>query len=266
MARRSRPLVLNVYVSAYVVFLYLPILLLPLFSLNDATVAAFPLRGLTLRWYEALIADHSLLSALRSSLMVAVSVAVVSTVLGLLAAMALSRNAMPGKNIVLGVFLAPLAIPPLVLGIALLTFMRKTLGLELSLFTVAVGHVFICLPYSIMVLLARFESFDRSLEEASLDLGQSPLQTFRRITIPLMLPGIVASFLLTSVVSFDEFLIAFFLSGADPTLPIVIWGSLRFPAKLPVTLALGSLILASTVAIVVFAETYRRRDMAGGRR
>lgn len=253
---------LNIYILIYVFFLYAPIMLLPLFSLNDSAIATFPIRGLTISWYKKLLQDETLLSAVWSSVLVAAVVAVVSTGLGVMAAMGLTRGRLPGRSFAMAIFLLPLVVPPIVLGVALLTLFRKILGFELSLLTVAIGHVLICLPYSILVLIARFESFDVSLEEASMDLGQSPLQTFRRITFPLVRPGVVASLLLTSVVSFDEFLIAFFLSGTEPTLPIVIWGSLRFPSKLPITLALGSVILIVTVALVVFAEIYRRKNVA----
>jgi spermidine/putrescine transport system permease protein len=156
-----------------------------------------------------------------------------------------------------------MVIPTLVLGVSLLTLLRGVLGLELSLFTVALGHVLLCLPYATVVLLARLEGFDRSLEEASRDLGQGPFATFRRITLPLLMPAVVASLLLCSVVSFDEFLLAFFLSGPDATLPLHIWGSLRFPAKLPSTLALGTCLLVASIAVVAFAEWLRRRSPPG---
>lgn len=254
------PSILNVYAAIYLVFLYAPMVVLPLFSFNESSIAAFPIRGWTLRWYQALVQDKSVLSALQSSLIVATAAAVTSTSFGLLAAMGLTREAMPGRRLILTVLMLPLLLPPLVLGLALLTLLHKVLGMQLSYLTVILGHVLICLPYSILVLLARFEGFDRSLEEASLDLGQNALQTFRRVTLPLVFPGVVASLLLTSVVSFDEFLIAFFLSGTDPTLPMIIWGSLRFPAKLPLTLALSTSILVLTTSLVVLAEVYRRRQ------
>ena len=263
MIGHKAPSILNVYAAIYLVFLYAPMVVLPLFSFSESSIAAFPIRGWTLRWYQALVQDKSVLSALQSSLIVATAAAVTSTSFGLLAAMGLTREAMPGRRLILTVLMLPLLLPPLVLGLALLTLLHKVVGMQLSYFTVILGHVLICLPYSILVLLARFEGFDRSLEDASLDLGQNAFQTFRRVTLPLVLPGVVASLLLTSVVSFDEFLIAFFLSGTDPTLPMIIWGSLRFPAKLPLTLALGTSILVLTTSLVVLAEVYRRRQVGG---
>ena len=117
--------------------------------------------------------------------------------------------------------------------------------MPLSLAAVVLGHLLICVPFAITVLIARFEGFDRNLEEASADLGEDGWMTFWRVTFPLMLPGIVASLLLTFITSFDEFLLAYFLSGTEATLPVYIWGQLRFPERLPMVLALGALILTA---------------------
>ena len=150
----------------------------------------------------------------------------------------------------------PLFIPDIVLGISLLLLLG-TLDLPLSLAAVVAGHMLVCVPFAITVLVARFEGFDRNLEEASADLGESGWMTFWRVTFPLMLPGIMASLLLTFITSFDEFLVAYFLSGTETTLPIYIWGQLRFPERMPMVLALGALILAASVVLVVLAEYVR---------
>jgi spermidine/putrescine transport system permease protein len=254
---------LGLYAGAYLAFLYAPLLLLPLFAFNDSKFVTFPLAGFTGDWFHEMAADRAVGPALRASLLVVVPVATISTTLGLFAALALARHPIRFRGAILLLLAAPLVIPTLVLGISLLTLLRGVLGFELSLATVAAGHVLLCLPYATVVLLARLEGFDRSLEEASLDLGQGPLATFRRITLPLLMPALVASLLLCSIVSFDEFLLAFFLSGTEATLPLHIWGTLRFPAKLPSTLALGSCLLLFSVAVVAFAEWYRRQGVPG---
>ncbi len=133
------------------------------------------------------------------------------------------------------------------------------IGLELSLFTVILGHVLICLPYTTVVLMSGFEGFDRSLEEASSDLGESAFGTFRRVTLPMVSPAIIASLLVSFTISLDEFILAFFLSGSEPTLPIYIWGQLRFAAKLPSVLALGTLLLIASFVLLAVAEIFRRR-------
>ena len=247
------------YALAYLAFLYVPVLVLPLFSLNNSAFIAFPLAGFTTRWYAGL-ADSALQHALVNSLKVGIATALISTLLGLTAARAVTRYRLRGAHAALGVISLPLFIPDIVLGISLLLLLG-TLGLPLSLASVVLGHLLICVPFSLTVLIARFEGFDRNLEEASADLGEDGWMTFWRVTLPLMLPGIVASLLLTFITSFDEFLVAYFLSGTEATLPVYIWSQLRFPARLPMVLALGTLILAGSVVLVIFAEKLRNQGV-----
>lgn len=259
--RRSPFGLLGLYGVFFIALLYGPVLLLPVFSFNDSIYIAFPFKGFTFKWYQEMVSNSALLAALRNSLTVAIPVSILCTALGLLTAKALTRYRLPGRGPIMGLIMIPLVIPLIVLGIALLTTVRKTFDLPLSLWTIGAGHLLICLPFSVMVLMSRLEGFDRSLEEASLDLGESAWSTFWRITFPLALPGIVSSLLLSFTASLDEFLIAFFLSGDDATLPIYIWSQLRFPQKLPGVLALGSCILAFSFVLIVVAERIRRRGV-----
>jgi len=252
------------YAVLYLAFLYLPVLFLPLFSFNDSAFIAFPLVGFTTKWYAQMLADSAMHQALWNSLKVGFAVALISTALGLLAAKALTRYRLPGGAAVLGFTSLPLFIPDIVLGISILILLNAV-GMPLSLMSVVLGHVLICAPFAITVLMSRFDGFDRSLEEASLDLGENAWTTFWRITFPLVLPGIISSLLLTFIVSFDEFLIAYFLAGTDATLPIYIWGQLRFPYKLPVVLALGAVILIVSCVLVVIAEWVRGFGVDGKR-
>jgi spermidine/putrescine transport system permease protein len=254
--RTARGAGLFAYALLYLAFLYGPVLFLPIFSFNNSIFIAFPFQGFTTRWYGEMLADEAMHRALLNSLKVGAVVAVASTVLGLLAARALTRYRVPGASAVLGFASLPLFIPEIVLGIALVLLLDR-LDIPLSLVSVAFGHLLVCLPFAITVLISRLEGFDRSLEEASRDLGDTALQSFFRVTLPLALPGIVASLLLTFLVSFDEFLIAFFLAGNDATLPLYIWGQLRFPFRLPAVLALGAAILVVTTGLVVLAEWVR---------
>ena len=246
------------YTIIYLIFIYLPILFLPLFSFNDGIYLAFPMKGFTLNWWAEMVTQPGMHKALWNSFAVAVPVCLISTTLGMMGAKALTTYKLRGARALTGLFTLPLVTPFLILGIALLISFDNY-GIDLSLFTVGVGHVLICVPFSLFVLLSRMESFDRSLEEAALDLGENPWMMFWRVTFPIALPGIVASLLLTFTISFDEFLLAFFLTGDASTLPIYIWSQLRFPAKLPAVLALGSAILAVTIFIVILAELMRRR-------
>ncbi|MDZ4870337.1 MAG: ABC transporter permease [Alphaproteobacteria bacterium] len=248
---------LAVFAVAYLLFLYVPVLLLPIFSFNDSIFTAFPLSGFTTKWYSQAFADQDMLRSLVASLQVGAVVAVASTILGLFGAKAVTRYRMPGQGAITGLIMLPLFVPEIVLGIALLILVNN-IDLELSLITIGVGHVMLCTPFAMAVLTSRLDGFDKSLEEASMDLGESPWMTFWRVTFPLVAPGIVSSLLLTFIVSFDEFLLSFFLAGQQPTLPVFIWSQLKFPNKLPGVLALGSLILISSCVLVVLAEWVRQ--------
>jgi spermidine/putrescine transport system permease protein len=258
--RRTSGAGLFAYAIFYLAFLYVPVLFLPLFSFNDSPFIAFPLSGFTTRWYNEMLGDGAMLQALGNSLEVGAITAALSTLLGLLAAKALTRYRVPGGGVLLAVTSLPLFIPDIVLGISILILL-DAVGVPLSLITVIAGHSLICIPFAITVLMSRLDGFDKSLEEASRDLGESGWMTFWRVTFPLALPGIVSSLLLTFIVSFDEFLIAYFLAGNDATLPIYIWGQLRFPSKLPEVLALGALILVASTVLVVIAEWVRSRGL-----
>jgi spermidine/putrescine transport system permease protein len=252
---------LTLYGFGFLAFLYGPVLLLPLFSFNDNTFAVFPLRGFTLQAYRDLANSDSLLHALRNSAMVATSVSLVGTLFGMLGAMAVTRHRLPGRGPVMGVIMLPLVVPSIILAVALLVVVRQAFDLPLTLWTVGAGHVLLCVPFSMLVLMSRLEGFDKDLEEAASDLGENGWMTFWRVTFPLALPGIVSSLLMAFTVSFDEYVIAFFLSGIDQTLPIFLYSQLRFPDRLPMTLALGSTILIASTVIVVAAELLRRRGV-----
>ncbi len=250
-----------VYAVLFVAFLYGPVLLLPLFSVNDGNFATFPLKGFTLRHYASMWDNGSMMSALANSTRIAIIVAVTSTALAIPAALAITRYRLPGAAPIVGFMMLPLVIPSIVISVALLVIIIRFLGIPLSLWTVTAGHVLICLPFSMSVLMARMEGFDPSLEEASRDLGCSAWKTFWRVTFPLAMPGVISSLLLGFIISFDEFVIAFFLTGTESTLPVFLFSQLRFPNRLPGTLALGSLILIGSTLLVLLAEVFRRRGV-----
>ena len=255
-----RPDGFAVYAVIYLTFIYLPVLFLPLFSFNKSKYIAFPLKGFTLQWYQKMINTPDLLEALMNSVKVGITVAILSTMFGLLAAKAVTRYRIPGRGAVMGFIMVPLVIPGIILAIALLILITQ-LGIPLSLWTVGFAHMLLCTPFAMLVLISRMEGFDKSLEEAALDLGENAWMTFWRVTFPIVLPGIIASLLLTFTISFDEFVLAFFLTSTDPTLPIYIWSSLRFPLKLPPVLALGATIFVLSFIVVSFAEWIRRRGV-----
>ncbi|MFO1088065.1 MAG: ABC transporter permease [Hyphomicrobiales bacterium] len=249
-----------IYAVAFIAFLYAPVLLMPLFSFNDGIFAVFPLKGFTLQHYADMLTNTGMLASLRNSVIVATVVSILSTVIAIPAAIALTRVRLPGGGAILSTMMLPLVIPSIVIAVALLVILVRVLGLPLTLWTVGLGHILVCLPFAMTVIMSRIEGFDRSLEEASRDLGEGAWQTFRRVTLPLALPGVVSSLLLCFITSFDEFVLAFFLSGTQPTLPVYLFSQLRFPNKLPGMLALGSVILVVSAVLVVVAETMRRSE------
>lgn len=248
--RPSRPLA--VYAAVFAFVLYLPIMFIPIFSFNAGAYVKFPLEGFTFDWYRDLFQREPLMRAFWNSVRVACFVSILSTLIAVPAALAIARYRMPGKAPAVSFIMLPLVLPGLIMGVALLGLLNR-MGVTLSLWTVTLGHMVICLPYAIAVLLPRFIGFNRSLEEASADLGEPPLRTFRRVTLPCNYPGILACLLMTFTISFDEFFMAFFLSGAQSTLPMYIWGQLRFPQDFPSLLALATLILVFSF-VLIFAS------------
>jgi spermidine/putrescine transport system permease protein len=252
---------LRLYTLVYLLFLYAPIILLPLFAFNDSQIIAFPLAGFSTRWFSELATTPALHDAVLTSLMIAVTSAVLATLLGICAARAFARYDFPGKRPVLGFIMLPLVLPEIIVAVSLLTVILG-LGLRLSSLTVIAAHVLICTPFAIAILQSAFLGLDRSLEEAAYDLGESRWSAFRLITLPLVMPGIISSLLISFIISLDEFIIAFFLSGTNPTLPVYIWGLLRFPGQLPVVMALGTILVLLSIVLITVAETLRRRGLA----
>lgn len=250
---------LTVYAVAFILFLYAPVVLLPMFAFNDATVIAFPLAGFTTDWFTVLWETEALHDAVRNSLFVSFTTAVLSTILGACAARAIARYRFPVKGGIVGFIMLPLVLPEIIVAVSLLVMLMQ-LGMSLSLWTVVGGHVLICVPFSIAILNSAYSGLDRSLEEASYDLGESRWGTFRRVILPLVLPGMISSLLICFTISLDEFIIAFFLTGTDVTLPVYIWSQLRFPAKLPSIMALGTILLTLSILMLVLGEWVRRRS------
>jgi spermidine/putrescine transport system permease protein len=246
------------YALIFMLLLYLPAACIVLFSFNSGIHIAFPLASFTTGWYEGMARNDALLEAAANSVKVGLPAATISTVIGILGAFALVRFQIKGGKAIVALSAMPLLIPSIVLAISLLVMLR-VVGIGNSLFAIGLGHIVFCTPLSVAVMMSRFVDLDRSLEEAALDLGARETGTFLQITLPLSVSAIASSFILCFLTSFDEFLIAFFLSGTQLTLPLYIWGQMRFPSHLPEMLALGSCILMSSLVLVFCGEALRRR-------
>ena len=240
-----------------IVFLYAPIAILLLFSFNDSVLPSFPLSGFTLTWYRQFVTDPDLIGALETSAIVAAISSVGAVVLGTLASIALVRRRFRGKSAASALLLSPLVVPYVVLGISLLLLFHA-LGVPRTILTVIIGHIVISLPYTLLVLIPRLEQLDVGLEEAAYDLGARPLNTFRLITFPLILPAIVSAFLISFTTSFDEYAVASFVVGTRVTFPLYLYGALRFPSRLPEVLAVAVVVMTVSLLVVIGAEVARR--------
>ncbi|MFZ5751311.1 MAG: ABC transporter permease [Pseudomonadota bacterium] len=252
---------LKTYAIAYLIFLYAPILLLPLFAFNDGTIIAFPLKGFTTTWFEALADRDQLHRAVVNSLIVGSSSAALATLLGVFAARASTRYVFPGKGGIMAMIMLPLVLPEIIVASAILVVLLQ-LGVSLSVFTIILGHVLICTPFAIAILSASFQSLDKSLEEAAYDLGETKWSTFRLIILPLVMPGIISALLISFTISIDEFILASFLGGSEPTLPVYIYSQLRFPKEIPVIMAVATCLVAVSILLLIIAEYFRRRGIA----
>jgi spermidine/putrescine transport system permease protein len=262
MSRRSttRHSPLLAFYSALVfAFIYLPIVVLVLYSFNRDGVGGFPPRHLTLDWYNQLFADGPIWDSVLNSLFVASSAVILSLILGLLAALALDRASFPGKALFRRLVLLPLILPGIITGLSL-EMLAVFAGMHLSLFTVFLGHGTALISVATTELFAGLQKTDRAQEEASLDLGATPWQTFWRITLPNLKLSLVAAGLLIFTLSMDEIAVTFFLIGRDNTLPLEIWGRLR-RGMTPEINAVSTLIFAVSVALIVFWYRIRMRSL-----
>ena len=258
MKNRRRSTFLTGYFALFVLFLYLPIFLLIVFSFNDSQLLVFPLKGFTTRWYSSLARADELLSAVFNSIVLGLLSSLIATILGTLAAIGIVRLRFAGRGLFLTVASLPLVIPYVVLGVGLLIFFDQ-LGIPLSLWTVGAAHVVINMPYVMLVVAARLVGFDPSLEEAAMDLGANYWVTLSRVTLPIASPALLAAFLMSFTTSFDEFALSFFLIGNETTLPVYLYSQLRFPSRLPLVVTLAAVIMVISIFAVIFAEWLRRR-------
>jgi spermidine/putrescine transport system permease protein len=246
---------LNFLALAVYAFLYAPILVLIIFSFEQSKIAVH-WTGFTLKWYEQLFVDETLGLALLNSLIVASVSVFFSATMGTLAAVGLSRLHFKGKNLYRAMITLPIIIPEIAMAVSALTLFLF-MGIRLSLATVIVSHIVFCVAYVILTVMGRMEGIDRSLEEAAQDLGASPIVAFFRVTLPLLMPGIIAGSLMAFVLSLDDFIITQFNAGVGATtLPLRIYSMVKFGVS-PEINALSTLMILSTVSLTLLAEFTR---------
>lgn len=240
------------YAGVIYVFIFLPVAVLVLFSFQDGTLPVPPLHGLTLRWYGEIFADAKLMHALGNSLIVALVSSAVSCLLGFLAAYAFARYKLPGSGLQRALIVAPMTVSTLIIALGLLSVFSR-LDVQLSLWTVGVGHVVINLPLCFAIIYASMGGHQVNIERAARDLGARDWQVMALVTAPMLMPSILAAFFLSVTFSWDEFIIAFLLSRFDVTLPVEIWSMLRSGLD-PKTNAIGSVVFLISVAFLIVME------------
>ncbi len=257
--RRSRWLLLHA--SAVFAFLYLPIVVLIVYSFNGQGVGGFPPRNLTFDWYRTLFADGAIWDAVLNSLEVAAAAMAIALAFGIPAALALDRAQFPGKALFRRLVLLPLILPGIITGLSLL-MLFNLFGTKLSLLTIVLGHGTALISVATTEVFAGLQKLDRAQEEASLDLGANYWQTFWRVTVPNLKLPIIGAALLIFTLSMDEIAVSFFLIGRDNTLPLEIWGRLRRGITPEINAISTIIFMFSLVTIVVW---YRLRLKAEGK-
>jgi spermidine/putrescine transport system permease protein len=252
--------VLAAYAALVFAFIYLPIIVLVVYSFNRDGVGGFPPRHFTIDWYRQLFGDSAIWDSVLNSLIVAAGAVALSLTLGLLAALALDRADFPGKSLFRRLVLLPLILPGIITGLSLLLFAVR-IQLELNLVTIFLGHGTALISVATTEIFAGLQKMDRRQEEASLDLGATPWRTFWLVTLPNLKLSLIAAALLIFTLSMDEIAVTFFLYGREYTLPLEIWGRLRRGIT-PEINAVSTLILI--VSIILITVWYHLRTRADG--
>jgi len=238
-------------------FLYIPILILIIYSFNDSSQIGL-WTGFSVRWYGELFRNQAVLDALKLSLWVAVWSTLISTFLGTLTALALERHNFWGKITYDAILYLPVIIPDIVMALSTLLFF-VVLGVALSKYTILIAHVAFNISFVAIVVRARLADMNSTLEEAAADLGANEWQSFRRVTLPLLMPGIISGALLAFTLSLDDFVITFFVAGpGSTTLPVRVYSMIRFGLTPEVNAVSTLMFLGSTLLVIISLVLQRR--------
>ncbi len=240
-------------------FLYLPLAVVVVYSFNDSRLNAEWV-GFTWRWYQVLLADEEMLQAAFNSVLIALGASLVATVLGTMAGLAMHRYRLRVLPILV---ITPVAMPEILLGVSLLLFFIQVLHLTLGLVSVLIAHITFCVGFVAIVVRARLAGMDESVFEAARDLGATPWQVFRRVTLPLILPAVIAGALMSFTLSIDDFVITFFTAGVGvSTLPLQIYSMIKI-AVTPEVNAVSTLLMLLTLAMILLAARFDRTVLRG---
>jgi spermidine/putrescine transport system permease protein len=239
-------------------FMFLPVAVVVLLSFNASQFGSFPMTGLSFRWFIELANNEAILRAFRTSIILGGLTAIISTTLGVLASLALVRYEVPGRNLISTLLIAPILVPEVVLAVALLLFLNF-LSINKSFTLLLFGHVIFTLPFVILVVQARLVGIRRDVEEAAMSLGANPVQTFFQITLPLLLPAVLAGGLFAFTISFDDITgTLFWKPGGVETVPTQIFAMLRNSIS-PEINALGTTMILLTVGLPLLGLAIARQ-------
>lgn len=242
------------YVGLIFAFVFTPIITTVVFAFDVNRYPSLPMGGLTLDWFRQVLADASLSRGVRTSLSVALCSAVVATALGFAGAYVDYRYRFMGKNLYLALLTLPPLVPVVILGLAMLTFQSR-IGLAGSVQGLIVGHIVLCAPFALALIRMRLASLDPDIEAAAWNLGATQLSTLRSVILPFCLPTILACLFLTAAVSFDEFMIAWFVGGTNETLPVRVLAMLQGQVS-PRINAVGTLVFGLSIALVLISQLF----------
>jgi putative spermidine/putrescine transport system permease protein len=245
---------LRVWAMLILLFLFIPILMIFLYAFNQSNIESWPISSLSLRWFSSTWNDPDVRTALELSVRTALAATAIALVLGTCAALAIQRTAFFGRDAISLLFILPLALPGIITGISLRAFFNFS-AIELSIWTIVVGHTTFCIVVVYNNVLARLRRTQGSLIEAAMDLGAGPLRTFLDVTLPLISTSLVAGAMLAFALSFDEVIVTTFTAGAQNTLPIWIFSALRTGQHLPeVNVVVSFVVLVTIVPVAIAAR------------
>lgn len=240
---------LKAYALLAFAFLYLPVVVVVLYSFNAAKLNRWPIEGYTLDWYRELVDDRQIVAAIKFSVQIGLISSAIAVLLGTLAAYCIDRYGSPGKGAIRFLIVLPITLPCIVTGVAMLSF--SLAGWPLSKWTIIIGHATFCTTLILNNVVGRLSQLPRSLDEASADLGAPPWRTFWRITFPLIRSAVISGAILAFTLSFDEIVVTFFLKGRENTLPLLIWGRLRQGISPEINAVAAVITVVSLTAVIL---------------
>ncbi len=258
MSEKKPALWLRIYSLLVYGFIYAPIIILIIFSFNSQKLN-IRWEGFTLKWYQVLFSDKQIFLATRNTLIIALVSTVIATVIGTLAALAMHRYRFPLYGTSETMMYIPIVIPEVVMGISLLVFFQKVVNIPLGLTTIALSHIAFNIPFVALVVRARLHGYDKAIDEAAMDLGANEFTTFRRITLPTIMPGVLAGAMLALTLSLDDYVITYFTAGpGSTTLPLRVFSMVK-TAVTPEINALSTLWVLIVFLLLFIGQVAQRR-------